>query len=152
MCKYENHIGTYEYPHILYLCDMYEEDWSIACVAEAFEHDPIGFEHLCAEILQEMGAYVHITPAVKDGGYDLDIWFQHQRYLGECKCFAPEHKVGRPYLQKLVGANAVEHADKLIFLTTSSFTEDAKAYARQVHMQLVDGELFAYLMKSHWHM
>lgn len=152
LCSYYMPVSEYEYPLDLYRCDMYDEDWNISCVAEAFEKVPTGFEHLCAEILQNLGGHVRITPPVKDGGYDLDIWYQSHRYLAECKCYMPENKIGRPHLQKLVGANAVEHADGLIFITTSSYTDDAKEYARQVGMRLVDGDDFTYLMRAHWEM
>ena len=40
----------------------------------------------------------------------------------ECRYYKHSNETGHLTLQKLVGANSVEHADKLIFITASDFT------------------------------
>lgn len=106
-----------------------------------FADDSTGFEHWCADLFKGMGAQVHVTPPSNDGGFDLDIHFRGERTLAECKCYDPEgSKVGRPLLQKLVGANATEHADHLMFITTSDYSAPAIQYADEQGMTLIDGE------------
>lgn len=53
--------------------------------------------------------------------------------------------VGRPELQKFVGALAGQGAKKGIFITTSSFTKEAKEYApkNDTKIVLIDGEELA---------
>ena len=70
--------------------------------------------------------------------------------LLECKCFEPSNSVGRPILQKLFGANAVEGAGHLILVTTATFSGEAIAYAREVGIELVDGSALIALCNRVW--
>ena len=56
--------------------------------------------------------------------------------------------VGRPEIQKFFGALAGRRANRGVFITTSTFTGEAKEYARQVSdsIVLVDGKELAALM------
>ncbi|WP_195634996.1 restriction endonuclease [Blautia massiliensis (ex Durand et al. 2017)] len=54
-------------------------------------------------------------------------------------CYSIGHKVGRPNIQKLVGANNVVLADKMIFITTSDFSGVAISYAEEVEVKLING-------------
>ena len=56
-----------------------------------------------------------------------------------------EGSVGRPEIQKFVGALHGKRARKGVFITTGSFTADAKQYATQIDVKvvLIDGEQLA---------
>jgi restriction system protein len=56
--------------------------------------------------------------------------------------------VGRPEIQKFVGALQGQRARKGIFITTSAFTSDALKYASMIENKVVllDGESLAKLM------
>lgn len=45
------------YPESFYHMDLYADDWSIQAVIEAFQEQPIGFESLCADLLEQMGYF-----------------------------------------------------------------------------------------------
>ena len=93
---------------------------------------------------------MEITPPVADGGFDLRMFRDGQMTLVECKCFEPSNSVGRPILQKLFGANAVEGAGHLILVTTATFSGEAIAYAREVGIELVDGSALIALCNRVW--
>lgn len=113
---------------------------SAAQLYAKFRKDSTGFEEWCATLFRRMGVQVRVTPASNDGGYDLDILNKGIRTLAECKCYHPtKGTVGRPALQKLVGANATEHAPYLLFMTTGRYSAPAVAYAREQHIELWDG-------------
>jgi restriction system protein len=60
----------------------------------------------------------------------------------QAKRYASDRKVTRPDIQGFVGALVGAKAERGIFITTSSFTTDALAYARRTvgaHVVLVDG-------------
>jgi restriction system protein len=60
--------------------------------------------------------------------------------------------IGRPEIQKFVGALKGQGADKGIFITTSTFSNDALAYATKFDspkIVLIDGSRFAELMFEH---
>lgn len=116
---------------------------------------PDFFERLVVTLLVKMGYGGSQADAGRaigksgDGGIDgiidedrlgLDsIYLQAKRWEGS---------VGRPEIQKFVGALQGHRARKGVFLTTSGFTTDAREYARRVENKvvLIDGSRLAELM------
>ena len=116
---------------------------------------PVFFEHLVVDLLVHMGYGGAREGAGRglgksgDGGIDgiinedrlgLDvIYLQAKRW---------ENDVGRPEIQKFVGALAGHNANKGVFLTTSSYTKEARDYASKVSSKvvLIDGAMLAELM------
>lgn len=116
---------------------------------------PEFFERLVVEVLVAMGYGGNIRDAGKaigrsgDGGIDgiikedrlgLDvIYVQAKRWEG---C------VGRPEIQKFVGALSGQRAKKGVFITTGRFSEEAHQYAQQIDVKLVliDGEQLSQYM------
>ena len=72
-------------------------------------------------------------------GYDISLTRGGEKTIVECKCYSIGHKVGRPNIQKLVGANNVVLADKMIFITTSDFSGVSISYAEEVEVKLING-------------
>lgn len=62
-----------------------------------------------------------------------------------------KNTVGRPEIQNFVGALAVRHAHKGVFITTSDFHKNALDYARNLPQKviLIDGKKLAELMIEH---
>ena len=59
-----------------------------------------------------------------------------------------ENPVGRPEIQKFAGALQGQRAKKGIFITTSTFTSEAKDFASRIDSKitLIDGETLSQLM------
>lgn len=116
---------------------------------------PAFFESLVVELLVKMGYGGSIVDAgrsigrsgdegidgiIKEDKLGLDvIYIQAKRW---------ENVVGRPEIQKFVGALAGQGAKKGVFITTSRFTNDAKEYQpkNETKIVLIDGEGLAELM------
>lgn len=116
---------------------------------------PTFFERLVVDLLVRMGYGGSRQDAGQavgksgDGGIDgiikedrlgLDvIYIQAKRW---------ESTVGRPEIQKFVGALQGQRARKGIFITTSSFSNDAIQYASMIENKvvLIDGEMLAKFM------
>ncbi len=62
-----------------------------------------------------------------------------------------EGSVGRPEIQKFMGALAGKGAKKGVFITTGKFTEDARRYMprNDTKIVLIDGERLVNLMLDH---
>lgn len=104
-----------------------------------FKDNPYEFESYCAKLYRLMGIDAKNTPSSNDGGYDIILYYENgEKGLVECKCYN-ESKVGRPLLQKLVGANQLVGAQHLIYITTSSYSESAKEYAKETGIEIIDG-------------
>ena len=66
----------------------------------------------------------------------------------QAKRWKPGNVVGRPEIQKFVGALAGQGAKKGIFITTSDFTRDAHEYVprNETKIVLINGERLSQLM------
>jgi restriction system protein len=118
------------------------------------------FEKFVVELLVKMGYGGSIKDAGKaigktnDEGIDGTI---KEDKLGldiiyiQAKRWQTRSVVGRPEIQKFVGALAGQGAKKGIFITTSSFTKEAKEYTpkNETKIVLIDGEQLAQLMIDH---
>lgn len=116
---------------------------------------PRFFEHLVVELLLKMGyggsreEAGEAVGAAGDEGIDgvisedrlgLDtIYLQAKRWEGT---------VGRPEIQKFVGALHGKRAKKGVFITTGSFSADARDYVKNIEPKvvLIDGRQLAELM------
>ena len=85
-----------------------------------------------------------------DGVIDQDALGLNRVYV-QAKRYAEQHTVGRPEIQAFVGALHGAQANQGVFLTTSTFTPSAKAYAESVQLRvvLVDGTMLSQLMVRH---
>ena len=121
----------YKYKTLLKRRELLNSNMTVKKIVSHYQDNPTGFEELCARMFKNLGYTTRVTPPTNDGGYD--IWMKNEKgdYLVECKCYSISHKIGRPALQKLVGANVVENARKMLFITTSDFTPGALEYARE---------------------
>lgn len=117
--------------------------------------DPSGFESLVVRVLVAMGyggSYAEAASVVGrsgDAGIDgiikedrlgLDaVYIQAKRWQGS---------VGRPEIQRFSGSLDGARASKGVFITTSSFSQDAHDYVRGIgkHIVLIDGRMLADLM------
>ncbi|MDR2896461.1 MAG: restriction endonuclease [Propionibacteriaceae bacterium] len=113
---------------------------SVADILQAFSNHPSDFESFCADLLRRQGYHADVTPPTRDGGYDLVLVDPSGRsMIAECKCYATSCPIGRTLLQKLVGANRTVGASGLMFITTSRYSAEARAYAQVVGMVTIDG-------------
>ena len=122
------------------------------------EASPSFFERVVVDLLVKMGYGGNRRDAGRalgksgDGGIDgiinedrlgLDvIYIQAKRWEGA---------VGRPEIQKFAGALQGQRARKGVFITTSSFTKEAREYASVIESKiiLIDGEHLSKLMAEH---
>ncbi|MBV9109713.1 MAG: restriction endonuclease [Gemmatimonadetes bacterium] len=127
-------------------------------IQQVLSCSPAFFERLVIDLLLQMGYGGTRRDAGEaigrsgDGGIDgiikedrlgLDvIYIQAKRWQGS---------VGRPEIQKFVGALQGQRARKGIFITTSTFTADAVQYTSYIDTKviLIDGRMLASLMIDH---
>lgn len=145
--------------------DLIEDGYSqlrAALIAELRERiagmAPEGFEQLVVDVLSAMGyggpqdnagivvgrgGDEGIDGLIKEDRLGLEtIYVQAKRWQGS---------VGRPEIQRFAGALQGQRARKGVFITSSSFTAEAKSYAAtiQTTIVLVDGAQLADYMIDH---
>lgn len=127
-------------------------------LTEILKQSPDFFEKLVIKLLENMGygGTVANAGAVtgKPGDEGIDGIIREDK-LGfsliyiQAKRWDRDHVIGRPEIQKFVGALAGQGANKGLFITTSQFSKEARVYANQQHttkVVLVDGPSLAKYM------
>ena len=126
-------------------------------LTKVVELSSVFFERLVVDLLVKMGYGGSIKDAGKaigkSGDEGIDGTIKEDK-LGldiiyiQAKRWRPGNIVGRPEIQKFVGALAGQGAKKGIFITTSSFTREAIEYTprNETKIVLIDGEQLAQLM------
>lgn len=105
-----------------------------------YRSEPYRFEQFCVYLYRKLGYTGEATRRSRDGGFDFLVEKDGEKTIGECKLYGKNTTVGRPDVQKLVGANATEGAERMVFITTSYFTPEARKYAREAGVEMVDGK------------
>ena len=115
------------------------------------------FEKLVVELLVKMGYGGSQRDAARavgqsgdegiDGIIDEDRLGLDTIYI-QAKRWKPDSSIGRPEIQKFVGALKGKRAKKGIFITTSRFTDDARDYVSNIDTKvvLIDGSRLTELM------
>jgi restriction system protein len=140
--------------------DAYEqirENLAQDLLGRVLNASPAFFERLVVELLVNMGYGGSRTEAARavgqsgdegiDGIIDEDRLGLDAVYV-QAKRWGPTQHVGRPEIQKFVGALAGRRAKKGIFITTSNFSTDAMRYVNEIDARvvLIDGKKLAEFM------
>lgn len=130
-------------------------------LSEIMDLSPTFFEQLIVKLLEKMGYGGSLKNAGevvgKSGDEGIDGIIREDK-LGfdliyiQAKRWDVDTTIGRPEIQKFVGALAGQGATKGLFITTAKFTREAFDYAKKQHttkIVLVDGQLLTKLMIEH---
>ena len=108
---------------------------------------PFKFEDYVAKLYKNMGYSVKQTKRTGDGGKDIVATKNGQTYFVECKRYSDPINVHK--MRDFVGACVLGGKDvKGIYVTTSSFTNDAKSAANRIGIQMIDGNKLIGMIRS----
>lgn len=103
------------------------------------------FEELCAAYFEAVGGFkARATPLGADGGVDIYLYSPGAprgapTSVVQCKAWHT-YKVGVKPVRELYGVMVAERARTGIFMATGDYTDEARAFAADKHVQLVSGE------------
>lgn len=103
------------------------------------------FEDLCCEFYRVKGIRAETTRLGADGGVDIRLYQNDadpQRCTAVVQCKAWNQAVGVKPVRELRGVMAHEKVEKAFFMAPGGFTDDAKAFAAENRITLLDGKLF----------
>lgn len=136
------------------------KDLSEELLSYVLRSTPGFFEKLVVQLLVKMGYGGSQRNAARavgqtgdegiDGIIDEDRLGLDTIYI-QAKKWSPNSSVGRPEIQKFVGALQGKRAKKGVFITTTSFSSEAIDYAKRIDTKvvLVDGRRLTDLMIDH---
>lgn len=106
------------------------------------------FETVCTEFLKTLGFQAKETKTGADGGVDIvlhQIGDTKPMAIAQCKAWR-NRPVGVKPVRELFGVMAADKVEHGIFLTTSSYTDEARNFAAGKNLDLVDGsKLIAFI-------
>ncbi len=143
-------IGIMIYRHIKKLRRKYLDQinfYGLHMTSQVDDMDHYDFEKFAGFVLENEGCTdVEVTKRSGDGGIDLKLKKNNRRIVVQVKHYKIGNNIGRPDLQKLVGAY-INNADEGWFITTSKFTLSAKLYALGFpSLRLIDRAEFGLMM------
>lgn len=107
--------------------------------AELLAMNPLAFERHVMGFFAEAGMTAWATPAGCDAGIDGVAKDGSRLILVQCKRYGLDNSVGRPAIQQFKGVLEENQADLGVFVTTSSFTSQARDSAnRSNKLMLLD--------------
>ncbi len=108
------------------------------------------FEDLCCEFYRVKGIRAETTPLGADGGIDVRLFqdsTEPDQVTAIVQCKALSKQVGVKLVRELRGVMAHEKVQKAFFMAPSGFTEDARAFATENRITLLDGKLFLAMLQ-----
>lgn len=123
-------------------------DWSLELIKSL---DWKGFEELCAGYFQAKGRKAQVTDLGADGGIDVLLFGNNdpEKVLGVVQCKAWTQKpVGVREIRELLGVMTDVGCPLGVYVTTSTYTPNAKSFANSKHIKLMDAEQLLALIQE----
>lgn len=122
------------------------DDLAADLLQKALDQTPQFFEHLVVDLLVKMGYggsfanSAHVTQYVHDDGIDGIIYEDKlglDKIYIQAKKYKLDNVVGKPQIQQFSGALDEQKATKGVFITTSSYSKEAKQYVEKLNKKIV---------------
>lgn len=120
---------------------VWRASWSRALLSEL---EWKRFEDVVAAYVRELGFEARTTRIGADGGVDVEVVDPQTGRVGsliQCKAW-DAYKVGIKPVRELFGVMAAAGIKEGAFFTSGEFTSEAREFARQNRLDLVDGDEF----------
>ena len=105
----------------------------------------IQFEDLLHQYFSEKGFSVNPTGAGADGGVDLWVSKDGHRSIVQCKHWQSQ-KVGVQVIREQFGIMTAEQVDRCYIVTSGAFTQEAKDWASDKAIELINGKDLHHLL------
>lgn len=133
------------------------DDLAADLLQKTLEQSPYFFEHLVVDLLVKMGYggsfanSAQVTQYVHDDGIDGIIYEDKlglDKIYIQAKRYKLDNTVGKPQIQQFSGALDEQKATKGVFITTSTYSKEAKQYVEKLNKKivLIDGQDLARYM------
>jgi len=106
------------------------------------------FEEVCMEYLQIKNCNANVTCTGADGGIDIKIIDPYDKVIAIGQCKSWNKPIGVSLIRELYGVMAADNVKHGIFLTTSSYSNDAVTFAKGKNLVLIDADEFIRLVNT----
>ncbi len=107
---------------------------------EQKKENPMDFENFVARVMVNYyGGQAFVTGGTGDYGIDIEHDHPAGKYLGQVKCYAPDHFVPYEPIAVIHSQLTKQNAKGGYVVTTSDFTPNARKYAEGLDIMLING-------------
>lgn len=121
-------------------------EWSLSLIRDL---EWKRFEDVCQQFYELKGIRSETTPLGPDGGIDIRLYQDESgkpTSIVQCKAWN-ERYVGVSLVRELLGVMTHEKIAKAFFMTTSTFSAEAKTIASSNRITLIDGSMFLMMIQ-----
>lgn len=106
-----------------------------------FNHvDPLKFEELMLKVFQALGFDGKLTPPSGDDGIDIILTdLKGIKVIAQCKRFAEQQNINPKDVREFLGSIVHAEAKYGFFITTTTFSDQAKSFCEEKNIILIDG-------------
>ena len=133
------------------------DDLAADLLQKVLDQSPIFFEHLVVDLMVKMGYggsfanSARVTQYVHDDGIDGIIYEDKlglDKIYIQAKRYKFDNTIGKPQIQQFSGALDEQKATKGVYITTSSYSKEARSYVEKLNKKivLIDGQELARYM------
>ena len=97
------------------------------------------FEQFLAAVFRYLGYHVEEVGGTGDQGADLIIT-KHDRVVIQAKCYGRNNYCGNDAVQQAIAATFFHRANRCVVITTSFYSNAARALAQSANCMLIEGE------------
>lgn len=133
------------------------DDLAADLLQKVLDQSPMFFEHLVVDLMVKMGYggsfanSAHVTQYIHDDGIDGIIYEDKlglDKIYIQAKRYKFDNTIGKPQIQQFSGALDEQKAIKGVYITTSSYSKEARSYVEKLNKKivLIDGQELARYM------
>ncbi len=127
------------------LVESWADEGKVTGIAARFcDVDPVGAEHVVAEILRQAGWDVRVTRASGDQG--VDVIAVHHGFVAVFQVKQQQQAVGNKAVQEIIAGKIFENATGAAVVSNAPFTRSAEELARSGGVLLLDPEALSSLL------
>lgn len=102
--------------------------------------EPAKFEEFVLKIFEALGLKGKLTPVTGDDGIDIELTSTDgKKAIAQCKRYNNDQTIGVRDVRELIGAMVHSNSAYGFFVTTSTYTDQAKEFAKGKKLLLIDG-------------
>ena len=106
-----------------------------------FNHiEPLKFEELILNVFKKFGFTGNLTPVTGDDGIDIFLYDANGlKGIAQCKRYAENQNISAKDIREFLGSMIHVNAQFGYFITTTSFSEQAREFSKGKQFYLIDG-------------
>ncbi len=106
-----------------------------------FNHiEPLKFEELILKVFEKFGFTGNLTPVTGDDGIDIFLYdATGLKGVAQCKRYAENQNISAKDIREFLGSMIHVNAQFGYFITTTSFSEQAREFSKDKQLYLIDG-------------